>query len=76
MAMAGGITITLPEKKGYYFTPDGILSQDGHCRTFDEQATGTVFSNGAGIVLLKRLDDAVRDGDHIHAVIKGCCSQQ
>ncbi|MGJ8724653.1 MAG: amino acid adenylation domain-containing protein [Roseibacillus sp.] len=72
MAMAGGITITLPEKKGYYFTPDGILSQDGHCRTFDEQATGTVFSNGAGIVLLKRLDDALRDGDHIHAIIKGC----
>ena len=72
MAMAGGITITLPEKKGYYFTPDGILSQDGSCRTFDEKATGTVFSNGAGIVLLKRLDDAKRDGDHIHAVIKGC----
>lgn len=72
MAMAGGITITLPEKKGYYFTPDGILSQDGSCRTFDEKATGTVFSNGAGIVLLKRLDDALRDGDHIHAVIKGC----
>ena len=72
MAMAGGITITLPEKKGYYFTPDGILSQDGSCRTFDEQATGTVFSNGAGIVLLKRLDDALRDGDHVHAIIKGC----
>lgn len=72
MAMAGGITITLPEKKGYYFTPDGILSQDGSCRTFDEKATGTVFSNGAGIVLLKRLDDAQRDGDHIHAIIKGC----
>ncbi|WP_411845596.1 amino acid adenylation domain-containing protein [Roseibacillus persicicus] len=72
MALAGGVTITLPEKKGYYFTPDGILSQDGSCRTFDEKATGTVFSNGAGIVLLKRLDDAVRDGDHIHAVIKGC----
>lgn len=71
MALAGGITITLPEKKGYYFTPDGILSQDGSCRAFDEKASGTVFSNGAGIVLLKRLDDALQDGDHIHAVIKG-----
>lgn len=72
MALAGGITLTLPEKKGYHFTPDGILSQDGSCRAFDEKATGTVFSNGAGIVVLKRLHDALRDGDHIHAVIKGC----
>ncbi|MEM9079790.1 MAG: HAD-IIIC family phosphatase, partial [Verrucomicrobiota bacterium] len=71
MAMAGGVTITLPEKKGYYYTPDGMLSGDGSCRAFDEKASGTVFSNGAGIVLLKRLEDAQRDGDHIHAVIKG-----
>lgn len=71
MAMAGGVTITLPEKKGYYYTPDGMLSGDGSVRAFDEKASGTVFSNGAGIVLLKRLEDAQRDGDHIHAVIKG-----
>lgn len=72
MALAGGITLTLPEKKGYHYTPDGILSQDGSCRAFDEKASGTVFSNGAGIIVLKRLDDSLRDGDHIHAVIKGC----
>ena len=71
MAMAGGVTITLPEKKGYYYTPDGLLSQDGRVCTFSDEATGTVFGNGAGIVLLKRLSDAQRDGDHIHAVIRG-----
>ena len=71
MALAGGITITFPERKGYYYTPDGMLSKDGACRAFDEMASGTVFSNGGGLVLLKRLKDALRDGDHIISVIKG-----
>lgn len=71
MAMAGGVTITLPEKKGYYYTEDGMLSKDGRVCTFSDEASGTVFGNGAGIVVLKRLADAQRDGDHIHAVIRG-----
>jgi len=71
MALAGGITLTLPLKRGYFYTEQGMLSGDGHCRAFDEKATGTVFGNGAGVVMLKRLSDAVRDRDHIHAVIRG-----
>ena len=53
MALAGGITIVLPQKKGYFYKEGGMLSPDGHCRTFDENAAGTVFSNGAAVVLLK-----------------------
>lgn len=71
IAMAGGITIRTPQGMGDTFTEGGIVSPDGHCRAFDEQAQGTVRANGAGIVVLKRLEDAVRDHDHIHAVIRG-----
>lgn len=71
MALAGGVTLTLPLKRGYFYTEQGMLSGDGHCRAYDEKASGTVFGNGAGIVMLKRLSDAVRDRDHIHAVIRG-----
>lgn len=71
MALAGGVTVTLPLKRGYFYTQEGMLSGDGHCRTFDEKASGTVFGNGAGVVMLKRLSDAIRDRDHIHAVIRG-----
>ena len=71
MALAGGVTIVLPQKRGYRFTPGSILSPDGKCRSFDEDGAGTVFSNGAGVVLLKRLADALADGDTIHAVIRG-----
>ncbi len=71
MALAGGITLTLPLKRGYFYTEQGMLSGDGHCRAFDGKATGTVFGNGAGVVMLKRLTDAIRDRDHIHAVISG-----
>lgn len=71
MALAGGVTLTLPLKRGYHYTEQGMLSSDGHCRAFDEKASGTVFGNGAGVVMLKRLSDAVRDRDHIHAVIRG-----
>ncbi len=71
MALAGGVAITLPLKRGYFYTEQGMLSGDGHCRAFDEKASGTVFGNGAGVVMLKRLGDALRDRDHIHAVIRG-----
>jgi len=71
MALAGGVTVTVPQKRGYHHEEGGMLSKDGRCRPFDAESSGTVFSNGAGCVLLKRLDDAVRDGDHIHAVVRG-----
>ncbi len=71
MALAGGISIRLPQKQGYVYQEGGILSPDGHCRAFDAQANGTVSGNGVGIVVLKRLADALADGDTIYAVIKG-----
>ncbi len=71
MALAGGVAITVPQERGYVYTDKGIASKDGHCRVFDEDATGTVFSNGAGVVMLKRYSDAVADRDNIHAVIRG-----
>ncbi len=71
MALAGGVSIRVPQKTGYFYQEGMILSPDGHCRAFDAKAKGTVGGNGAGIVLLKRLSDAIADGDYIHAVIKG-----
>ncbi len=71
MAMAGGVTIRTPQNIGDIFQEGGIVSPDGHCRAFDEHAQGTVRGTGAGIVVIKRLEDALRDGDHIRAVIKG-----
>jgi phthiocerol/phenolphthiocerol synthesis type-I polyketide synthase E len=71
MALAGGVTITAPQKSGYYFQEGGVLSPDGHCRPFDHKANGTVAGNGVGVVVLKRLAEALADGDEIHAVIKG-----
>jgi acyl transferase domain-containing protein/acyl carrier protein len=71
MALAGGVSIAVPQRKGYFYMPGGILSPDGHCRTFDAEGQGTVVGNGVGIVLLKRLTDALADGDSIHAIIKG-----
>jgi len=71
MALAGGVSITVPQKRGYYHDDGNIGSGDGHTRTFDAAATGTAFSNGAGVVVLKRLADAVKNGDQIYAVIKG-----
>ena len=70
MAMAGAVSVRLPQKSGYMYQQGGINSPDGHCRAFDARAQGTVSGNGVGIVVLKRLDDALADGDHIHAVIK------
>ncbi len=71
VALAGGASVYVPFKAGYLYQEGGMLSRDGHCRPFDEQATGTTFSDGVGVVVLKRLSDAQRDGDHIHAVIRG-----
>jgi acyl transferase domain-containing protein len=71
MAMAGGVSIRLPQKQGYFYQEGGILSPDGHCRAFDEQARGTVSGSGVGIVVLKRMPEALRDRDTILAVIKG-----
>jgi len=72
MALAGGSSITLPQKRGSEYQEGGMTSPDGHCRTFDANAQGTVFGSGVGVVLLKRMEDALRDGDHIYAVIRGC----
>ena len=71
MALAGGVSIRVPQKAGYLYQEGGILSPDGHCRAFDAKAGGTVIGNGVGVVVLKRLADAIADGDCIHAVIKG-----
>ncbi|WP_366914608.1 beta-ketoacyl synthase N-terminal-like domain-containing protein [Roseovarius sp.] len=71
MALAGGSTIELPQGRGYLFRENEILSPDGHCHAFDHRAKGTVFGSGAGVVALRRLEDAIADGDHIWAVVKG-----
>jgi amino acid adenylation domain-containing protein len=71
MALAGGVSITLPQHRGYRHTEGGMVSADGHCRPFDADASGTVFGSGCGVVLLKRLADALVDGDRIYAVVKG-----
>jgi amino acid adenylation domain-containing protein len=71
MALAGGVSITFPQRRGYFHQEGGLASADGHCRSFDAAASGTVFGSGAGCVLLKRLEDAEADGDRIYAVIRG-----
>ncbi len=71
MALAGGVTIELPQARGYLYTEGEILSPDGHCHAFDHRAQGTVFGSGAGCVVLRRAQDAIRDGDHIWAILKG-----
>ncbi len=71
IALAGGASINIPVKSGYFYQEGGIYSSDGYCRAFDAEAKGTVGGNGAGIVALKRLEDALVDGDYIYAVIKG-----
>jgi acyl transferase domain-containing protein/acyl carrier protein/ubiquinone/menaquinone biosynthesis C-methylase UbiE len=71
VALAGGVTLGIPQKIGYLYQEGMILSPDGHCRTFDAKAQGTIAGSGAGIVVLKRLKDAIADRDQIHAIIKG-----
>lgn len=71
MALAGGVCVWFPEKNGYLFQEGSIGSADGHTRTFDARAQGTVFGHGVGLVVLKRLEDAIAEGDTIYAVVKG-----
>lgn len=71
MALAGGVSISLLQKMGYLYQEGGISSPDGHCRAFDAQAQGMVGGNGVGVVIVKRLEDALNDRDNILALIKG-----
>lgn len=71
MALAGGVTVHAEQKEGYLYQEGMIMSPDGHCRAFDANAQGTAAGNGVGIVVLKRLKEALSDGDHVYAVIKG-----
>ncbi len=71
MALAGGVSVSFPQQVGYQYEEGGIHSPDGHCRAFDAQARGTVSGNGLGVVALKRLGDALADGDRVLAIIKG-----
>lgn len=71
MALAGGATVNAPVNIGHVYEEGAMLSADGHCRPFDAEATGTVFSDGAGVVVLKNKEQAIKDGDTIYAVIKG-----
>jgi len=71
MALAGAVSIRVPHRAGYFCDGGGVVSPDGHVRAFDAKANGTVFGSGGGILVLKRLTDALADGDNIYAVIKG-----
>jgi amino acid adenylation domain-containing protein len=71
MALAGGIDISVPQKSGFLYQEGGTFAKDGHCCPFDAEATGTMFCDGAGIVVLKRLQEALADGDTIYSVIRG-----
>ncbi len=71
LALAGGVTIELPHYRGYLYQEGEILSPDGHCRAFDHRSQGTIFGSGTCVVVLRRLKDAIQDGDHVHAVWKG-----
>ncbi|MFI6499019.1 SDR family NAD(P)-dependent oxidoreductase [Nonomuraea typhae] len=71
MALTGGASLELPPEWGYLYHQDGIYSPDGHCRAFDASAQGTIWGGGGGVAVLKRLSDAIADGDHVRAVIRG-----
>lgn len=71
IALSGGVDITVPQKSGFLYTEGGTFAKDGHCRPFDADATGTMFCDGAGVVVLKRLADALADGDTIYSLIRG-----
>ena len=71
VVLAGGVSLVLPENSGYFFTENHVFSKTGVCRAFDKSSDGTVPSSGAGVVVLKRLNDAIRDHDNIFGVIKG-----
>lgn len=71
MAAAGGVTVSIPRNYGYLYQQGGILSSDGHCKAFDADSDGAVLGEGCGVVILKPLEDALEDRDHIYALIKG-----
>ncbi|HSC29466.1 MAG TPA: type I polyketide synthase, partial [Vicinamibacterales bacterium] len=71
MALAGAVSVRVPHRAGYFYDGGGVVSPDGHVRAFDAGANGTVFGSGGGILVLKRLADALADGDTVHALIKG-----
>ena len=71
MAIAGAATVGVSESGGYLYQDIGLLSKDGHVRPFDKDATGTIYSEGIGVVILKRLEEAIEDNDHIYALIRG-----
>ncbi len=71
MALAGGSTILVPNQQGYFYRENEPVSPDGHCRAFEANSAGTVLTSGTGVVVLRRLEDALADGDTIHAVIRG-----
>jgi acyl transferase domain-containing protein/long-subunit acyl-CoA synthetase (AMP-forming)/acyl carrier protein len=71
IALAGGVSIIVPNNEGYEHLEGGIFSPDGHCRAFDAKAQGTIVGDGVALVALKRLSEAVADGDSIHAVLLG-----
>ncbi|HEX8431089.1 MAG TPA: type I polyketide synthase, partial [Longimicrobium sp.] len=71
LALAGGANVIVPQVTGYMYAPGGISSPDGHCRPFDARSAGTLSGSGVGVVVLKRLADAIRDGDPVRAVIRG-----
>jgi acyl transferase domain-containing protein len=71
LALAGGVSVKVPQRSGYLYQQGGILSPDGHCRAFDARAAGTVTGSGAGMVVLRRLEDALAGGDRIWAVVRG-----
>jgi len=71
MALAGGVSVRVPHRQGYYAPPGSVCAPDGHCRAFDARAQGTLFGSGLGVVVLKPLAAALREGDTVFAVIKG-----
>jgi len=71
VALAGGVSVPVSQRAGYRYRPGSILSPDGRCRPFDEDAAGTVFGSGAGVVVLRRAEDALADGDCVRALIRG-----
>lgn len=72
IALAGSVSIDVGQRNGYYYQEHGIESKDGKCSPFSSDATGTIFSDGVGVVVLKRLSDAQKDGDTIYALVRGC----
>src|SRR5947209_2869556 len=71
MALAGGVSISVPQRSGYFYEQGSIFSSDGHCRSFDARSNGSMAGEGVGVVVLKRLEDALKGGDTIQAVIRG-----